>query len=212
MFSIDTNKYRVIDISYLVIPGSDPERPFDVTRGLLADRSYKFDITNTHTHVGTHIESSAHFFDDGVPIDDYPLDSFFGRAVVLDIDLPADASHVSADYVHQRIGDIIRDHDIIVCRNLAGGWEVKKYLTEEVANYFASHKAKMIVFGSGVSMGESVEKGRRFHEILMRNTTFLEIVSGLDKITKRELFVMALPVLVKGLDSSWCRAVAIEDK
>jgi len=212
LFSIDSNKYRVIDISYLVTPGSNPERPFDVSRGLLADNSYKYDVHNTHTHVGTHVESSAHFFDDGTPIDEYDINAFHGRGVLLEVDLPPDQLHISSDYIDSRIGGLVREGDVVVCRNVTNSWQDKRYLTEDAALYLKAKKIKMIVFGDGVSMGESVDKGRRFHEILMRETTFLEIVSGLEKITKPEFFVMALPVLIKGLDSSWCRAIVIEER
>jgi kynurenine formamidase len=46
----------------------------------------------------------------------------------------------------------------------------------------------------------------------MRGTTFLEIIENVDQISRREFFVMALPFLVKGIDSGWCRAIVIEDK
>ena len=212
MFNIDHDRYRVIDISSLVVPGSDPGRPFEMTKGRLGDGTFKYDICNTNTHVGTHVESAAHFFEDGAAIDEYEIASFYGRGILLDIDLPDSERHITLDYVKGRIDDIIKEHDIVVCRIIQGSWDAKKYLAEDVALYFRDKNAKMVVLGDGVSMGETIDQGRRFHEILMRNTTLLELVNGLDQISKREFFVMALPMLVKGLDSSWCRAIVIEEK
>ncbi len=212
MFNIDMSKHRVVDISLPIVPGADTDRPFEVRRGYLADGAYKYDITNTHTHVGTHVESSSHFYDDGKSIDQYQLEAFYGRGVLLHIDLNGE-KHVTADYVERAIGDRLRENDIVVCRNASNGDpKGKRFISEEAALYLKHKKAKMVVLGPNVSMGETVEEGRRIHDVLMRETTFLELVSNLEQITKPEFFVMALPILVKGLDSSWCRAVVIEEK
>lgn len=211
MFSIDTSKHRVVDISIQIVPGADSDRPFEARRGYLADGTYKHDITKTHTHVGTHVESSSHFYEDGRSIDQYQLDAFYGRGVLLHIDLNGE-KHVSADYVDRAIGDRLRENDIVVCRNASRDPESKKYMSEGAALYLKQRKAKMVVLGPNVSMGETVDAGRRIHDVLMRDTTFLEFVSNLEQITKPEFFVMALPILVKGMDSSWCRAVVVEER
>ena len=53
MFTIDLSAYRIVDLSYEVIPPGTEDRPFQIQRGLLADNAYKYDILKTHTHVGT---------------------------------------------------------------------------------------------------------------------------------------------------------------
>lgn len=213
MFDIDLNKYNVIDISFLVTPGEDPVRPFEMERAYLADRSYKFDVIKTHSHVGTHVEASSHFFDDGMSVEKYELSVFFGRGILLDIDPEICANEIDAKYVSSAIGDIIKENDIIICRNKRqDAANSKRYFARDAALYFKEKKTKMIAFGKGVGIGNSIEKTRDFHEILMRDTVFLEIIQNLEKINRRIFFVMALPVLIKGIDSSWCRAVIIEEK
>ncbi|MGB9594732.1 MAG: cyclase family protein, partial [Candidatus Poribacteria bacterium] len=85
MFDIDLSKYRIIDLSYEVIPPGSEDRPFVIERGYLADMAYKYDVTKTHSHVGTHVETPAHFFDGGKDVVDLPLTTFFGRGILLDI-------------------------------------------------------------------------------------------------------------------------------
>jgi len=63
-FHIDEAKYRIVDLSTRIAPPGTEDRPFRVERGRLADDSFKHDVS-THTHVGTHIESPAHFFEGG---------------------------------------------------------------------------------------------------------------------------------------------------
>ena len=104
MFCIDEEKYRVIDISFQVVPGQGGDRPFEMRPGILADGALKYDITNTHTHVGSHVESAAHFFEDGTPIDKYPLAAFYGPGVLLEVD-PDQDGPVPAAEVAQRFAD-----------------------------------------------------------------------------------------------------------
>lgn len=212
MFGIDETRYEVIDISARVHLGQTGDRPFEASRGCLADRSWKYDITNTHTHVGTHVEASSHFFDDGKSIDQYPLSAFYGRGLLLHVNLN-DSKYIDADYLERQIGRLSRPGDIVVCRNERPfGPENKRFFNEDSAVWLRDRETKMVALGPNVSLGDSTESGRRFHEILMRNTTFLEIIDNLEKISRPEFFVLALPFLVCGIDSGWCRAIVIQDR
>ena len=106
MFDIDLNKYRIVDISYEVVPPGSDDRPFVMERGLLADRAYKYDVTETHSHVGTHVEAPAHFFDGGKAVTDLPLTTYFGRAVLLEIDDAEENSAILPPFLEKAIGDI----------------------------------------------------------------------------------------------------------
>lgn len=206
MFSIDLNKYRIIDLSTDVIPPGSEERPFRVERGFLSDRAYMHNVW-THTHVGTHIEASSHFFDDGKDIDGYPLDAFFGRAILLD----AEPGVISDVLIEELIGDIIREQDIVICRNKRVGLGYP-YLTADSARWLADKKIKMLGIDANFKLGRDVEEGRLIHHILMsKGATFIEFLDNLHLISKREFFFLALPYKAK-LDSSWTRAIAIEER
>ena len=206
MFSIDLDKYRIIDLSLDVIPPGTEDRPFKVEKGLLSDRAYMHKVW-THSHVGTHIEASSHFFDDGKDIDEYPLDAFLGRAILLD----AEPGIIDEKVIEGLIGDIIKEQDIIICRNKRTG-SGYPYLTSESARWLADKKIKMLGIDTNFKLGRDVEEGRLIHNILMsREVTLIEFLSNLDLISRREFFFLALPYKVK-LDSSWTRAIAIEEK
>ena len=63
MFNLE--EYEIIDISYTVVPGENPDRPFAIQKALLDDKTFRYDILKTHSHVGTHVEVGAHFYEDG---------------------------------------------------------------------------------------------------------------------------------------------------
>lgn len=212
-------KYRVIDISSTVIPGEDADRPFAIQRSLLQDKTFRYDILKAHSHVGTHVEVGAHFYEGGKSITDYPLEAFYGSGILF----PVSEMKVTDKICEKTIGGGIKEGDIVVIRNDTGAKLSKQEvylegnsklptLTPEAAQWFANKKVKMLILGS-LRLGETIEKTRKFHDILMsKGAVFVEIVDNLGKITKPRFFVMALPYKVQGLDSSFCRAIIIEEK
>jgi len=215
----ELKKYRVIDISYTVIPGENPDRPFAIQKALLQDGTFRYDILRAHSHVGTHVEVASHFYEGGRSITEYPLDAFYGPGILF----PIREMRVTEKVCEKTIGKEIREGDIVVVRNDTGIKLSKQQLyledtsglptlTPEAAKWLADKKVKMLVLDF-IRLGEDVERIRKFHDILMsKGVVFVEIVDNLDKITKPRFFVMALPYKVQGLDSSFCRAIVIEEK
>lgn len=206
MFNIDLTRYRILDLSKEIIPPGTEDRPFKVQKSFLSDRTYKHDVW-THSHVGTHIEASSHFYDDGKDINEYPLEAFFGRAILLD----AEPEVIDARSIESLIGDIIKEQDIVICRNRRVG-SGYPYLTAESARWLAEWNIKMLGIDTNFKLGRDVEEGRLIHDILMsKGTTLIEFLDNLHLISKREFFFIALPYKVK-MDSSWTRAIAIEER
>ena len=215
----ELKKYRVIDISYTVIPGENPDRPFAIQKALLQDGTFRYDILRAHSHVGTHVEVASHFYEGGRSITEYPLDAFYGPGILF----PVREMRVTEKVCERTIGKEIREGDIVVVRNDTGIKLSKQQLyledtsglptlTPEAAKWLADKKVKMLVLDF-IRLGEDVERIRKFHDILMsKGVVFVEIVDNLDKITKPRFFVMALPYKVQGLDSSFCRAIVMEER
>lgn len=213
MFDIDLSRYRIIDISYEVVPPGTDFRPFVVERGLLADDAFKYDISKTHTHVGTHVESPAHFFEDGKSITDLPLTQFFGRGILCPIKLGSDEV-ITAEYLEKTVGDIVKPGDTLITRNDAPpkSGEKPPRFCHEAAVWIRDHGIKGLVLGDDIGMGEDVPTTRDFHDVLQRQDfCFIEFLSNLGAISQREFFFMALPFKVRGMDSGWARAIVIEE-
>lgn len=217
MFNL--NDYEIIDISHTVIPGEDVDRPFAIQKALLQDKTFRYDILKTHSHVGCHVEVGAHFYENGKTITDYPLERFHGPGVLLSVKKMA----VDGEYCYRSIGNIIQEGDIVVIRNDTGitltkqqlymeGEDKLPKLSPSAAKWLAKYKPKLIVLDY-IRFGENIEETRLFHDILMSvDSNFVEFVENLDKITQKRFYVMALPYKVQGLDSSFCRAIIIQEK
>jgi len=216
---INFEDYEIIDISHTVVPGEDADRPFAIQKALLQDKTYRYDILKTHSHVGCHVEVGAHFYDDGKTITDYPLERFHGPGVLLSVKEMV----VTADYCEKILENTIQEGDIVVIRNDTGikltkqqlymeGEERLPKLTPGAAKWFAKYNPKLIVLDY-IRFGEDIEETRQFHDILMsKDVNFVEFVDNLENITQERFYVMALPYKVQGLDSSFCRAIVIQKK
>ena len=217
MFNLED--YEIIDISYTVVPGENPDRPFAIQKALLQDNTFRYDILKTHSHVGTHVEVGAHFYEDGKTITEYPLERFHGPGVLLSVNEMV----VTEDTCETSLGNKIQDGDIIIIRNDTGIKLTKQQiylgvedrlpkLTPSAAKWLAKYNPKLIVLDY-IRFGEDIDETRQFHDILMSlDVNFVEFVDNLDKITKERFYVMALPYKVQGLDRSFCRAIVIQEK
>ena len=217
MFDIDLTKYRLVDLSYEVTPNQPGDRPLMMQRGFLADRAFKYDITKTHSHVGTHVESPAHFYEGGKDLTGFPLTSFMGRAVLAEVHDASSVLAILPEHLEADVGAILREGDILILRNndqssLAGGVAALPHLTPEAARWMAARKIKLLGVDNYVRLACDIESGRELHDILMsQDICFVEWLDNLDQLRRKEFFFMALPWKVRTMDSSWARAVAIEE-
>lgn len=217
MFELDLTRYRVVDLSLEVVPDGTQDRPFRAVRGVLPDGCFKYDITCTHTHVGTHVEVPAHYWENGASVCDVPLTCFMGRAVLLHVTDATPGMALNAEYCARRLEGMIQREDCVICRNetpatLTGNPADLPYLLPEAAEYLAHFRPKLLGIDTNVRLGCDIPEGRRIHELLMGvGCSFVEFLSHLDDLRRDVFYLMALPFKVRGMDSGWCRAVAIEE-
>jgi kynurenine formamidase len=212
VFDIDFSKYRLVDLSLEVVPNQLTQgRPFEVREGRLGDGTLKYDIVNTHTHVGTHVESPLHFYFTGRTCTDYPLDHFMGRATILATEIPGDEPRVSADYVRGQLEPRRGQFEILFVRNDSGRNPL--VFDMECVTYFAELGLKLFVFESTIHFGQGLEDGRTFHDRLLgRDTLLVEFPANGSALDRESFYVFAVPLRVRGIDSSACRLFAVLER
>ncbi|MFP4057076.1 MAG: cyclase family protein [Candidatus Brocadiia bacterium] len=212
-FSIDTRKYRVVDLSYQVVPPGTADRPYVIQLGRLADNAYKFDITRTHTHVGTHVEAPAHFYLGGKDFTELPLEAFFGRGILLDVTDAAEAQRIDGAYLREKLAAVIEPGDIVVARNSDLGAEATPSFTPEAALWFRERRIKMLGVDQHFRLGPTITATRALHDILMsQDICLIEFLDNLAELRRPDLFFMALPFKCAQIDSAPARAIAIEER
>ena len=218
MFDIDLTKYRIVDLSYEVVPGASEDRPFDAVRGRLADDCFKYDVSRTHTHVGTHVELPAHYWEDGADVVAFPPEAFMGRGILFKIDATLEGPAITTEYCEQQLGGLIQAGDCVLCRNdnpatVTGNAEDLPHLTPDAASYLRGKQIKILGIDDKVRLSRNIPEGRKLHEILMgAGCNLVEFLDNLAELGRDEFYFMALPWKIQKMDSSWCRAIAIEEK
>ncbi|MFB3787072.1 MAG: cyclase family protein [bacterium] len=212
VFHIDFTKYRLVDLSRLVIP-NQPEaadRPFLIQESFLPDRTCKFDI-QTHSHVGTHVESPWHFYRAGKSISDFPLEKFMGRCRMLRAVPAGQGNSVTLEFVRDVLEPLRGQFEILLVRNDSA---VKPIFVDlKVVEYLQDFNLQLLVFTTDVHFGRDMEEGRRFHELLMsREVCLVEIPAQCEELGRDDFYLFAAPMRVQGLDSAMCRLFAVVER
>jgi len=217
---------RIYDLSQPVFtncpqyPDENP-RPAQVRLFyMLAVQGVNKEIVELSTHTGTHCDAPYHFFDKGATIDQVPLETYIGRATILDLRGMQPGSAIERADV-ERFAARIADGDIVL---LNTGWghrraNSKEFLTEyvylsgEAAQCFVERGAKGVGIDA-VSLGgyNDPNKAGPSHKALLGSGKFIveelyfpdEVMDG-----KERLFV-AVPVKLQGTSGAWTRAMLWE--
>lgn len=211
-FDIDFKKYDLVDLSLEVRLNQDvPGRPFEVREGRLGDGTRKFDIVNTHTHVGTHIESPWHFYGEGNTCSDYELRKFMGPARLLRGALPAGHDQVPVDYVREQLEGHRGSFKHLVVRNETEHRPLRFH--RDCVDYFASLDLDVFAFDATIEFGQGQKDGERFHDLLLgKHTLLAEFPDNTDALQRDAFYLFAVPLKIKGVDSSACRMFAVVER
>lgn len=213
---------RLFDLSQPLFDGCPncPEHP-PVRLPVTADHAvegWRMEEFHMASHTGTHLDAPLHKLAGGASIDCYPLETFCGEPVVLDL------AHLSA-------GHPIGPEDLQAAHEVSGrilllhtGWDRKRAPTEEWIHrspYLSPAGAEWVVErgvkGVGIdhfSIGGTGADNAPTHEILLGNGVWvieeLFFREGWQDFAPGSMF-MAMPLLVPGFSGSPCRAVLIKN-
>ena len=212
LFDIDLKAYKLVDLSLEVVPNQTTEgRPFEVKEGRLGDGTLKYDIVNTHTHVGTHIESPVHFYFKGKTCTDYSLDHFMGKATLLKTDIEECAPRVTLDFVKRQLEPRRGSFEILFVRNDTPRNPL--IFDMDCVPYFAELGLKLFIFDCTINFGQGLEDGKTFHDLLLsRDCLLVEFPANGQALDRDMFYLFAMPLKIKGIDSSGCRLFAVVER
>lgn len=171
-----------------------------------------FRLTDLHTvvHAGTHCDAPAHYIEGGKMIDQMPLDSFIGEAIMIDVDAK-DGKELPASILE---GKDVRKGDILLFRtNMSKSWNQEEYITDypylsvELAEKLVEIGVKAI--GVDALSPEPVDSDKIHKVILGAGITFIENLNNLDQIDVERFHFSAAPTLIANAEGGLARAYAI---
>lgn len=170
------------------------------------------------THVGTHIDAPLHFVEGGRTIDEFPLETFTGPGVCLDVSVD-EAREITLEEVKAAAGEVRKD-DIVL---LYTGWYHKygdddydphPWFGREVAEWFVDQGVKLIATDTitpdlpGPIRPDDYEEFPVHRTLLGEEILIAEHLTNLEPLTGDRLEVFAFPLKIEGGDGAQARFVA----
>ena len=207
---------RIYDISVPIRPGGlvypgNPEIEISLQQAVAKGAGANVSVIRFGSHTGTHADAARHFFDDGQPVDEIPLDRLIGPALLLgfaDNVRAVGAAELKAQNLngHKRILLRTRNSALLSQKDFARDYT---YLAPDGAEYLVEKGVELV--GIDYLSIEQFHSGHhRTHRTLLAKSVV--ILEGLDLSVPKpgEYQLVCLPLRIEGCDGAPARAVLIE--
>jgi arylformamidase len=164
------------------------------------------------SHTGTHIDAPKHFYDEGLTVDQLPLEHFLGRAKVFEI---KDTMEITVEDL-KPLPMLRGDRILLKTRNSAlmtkGEFDTDfTHITPEAARYLAEIGIRTLGFDYLSVEKYGVEVPETHYALLGAGIVIIEgLVMG--EVPPGEYEMIALPLNIKGGNGSPIRVVLVEDE
>lgn len=217
---INFSNYHLHDLTHTYTDGL-PGYEWEQARTKEAD-GWNARWLRIYSHVGTHMDSPHHFEVNEVSIDQFTPEQLTGRAWVVDCHITKDQQLLGLDIL-EGIADRFLPGDSLLLRT---GWDKLMRtdydrwknglprISESLANWMVAHKVKMLgVEPPSVADINNLEEVTLIHEILLTgNVIIIEGLTGLDRVKRDVVDLIALPLKLSGGDGAPARVIALEEK
>lgn len=175
----------------------------------------------TATHCGTHIDAPLHKIKGGKSIDEYPLERFFGEAVVIDLYGKSADEEITYNDVYKYDNLIGAGVNVLLCT----GWGEKKsadtkdeylyhspWLGRAAVEYLVEKNVNAVGIDHFSIGGANPNNVSIPHEILLSNDVLIIEGLYLPKVLldNKTWLLSVFPIKIKDASGSLARAVAIE--
>lgn len=213
---------HILEISSPVYPGMKPVSITPIKSISMGDSSNSWYISMGN-HVGTHVDSQRHFYQDGKSISEHDVEDFIlNKAVIIDVPKRAGELILRSDL--EMFQNEISEVSMIMIRT---GFQTFRTTEPDIyinkgpclsisaARYLSDFYPTLRALGIdsiSISSPEHREEGREAHKILLKNPKFL-IVEDMNLESKPHFYstVVIAPLLIKDIDSSPCTVIGFAD-
>jgi len=210
---------QLLNEKMLVYPDTAPPT-FQVTNTVEKD-GYNEHLISMLSHTGTHVDAPRHMLKGGKPLDQFPLDKFIGRAMVIDC---RGRNEISFDFLQSFKDTIAKVEFVLFYTGWQQRWNTERYFancpipTKEAALWLTKFNLKGVGVDAfsldQISSALAVnEENLPNHYIFMRKEILLiEFLTNLDKLPNRPFTFHCFPLKVENADGSPVRAIAAIDE
>ncbi len=160
-------------------------------------------IVTFPSHVSTHIDAPLHMVPSGKSLSNYPIDTFIGEAILLDVrrqtEIDDDINEVQNNdmvFLFTGYSQHIYESDY---------YEHNPVLTEKTTQRLIDKKIKIL----GIDSFTPDNPPYRVHKMLLQNDILIvENLIDLQKITKKRFRCYIFPLKLQDADGAPCRVIA----
>ena len=217
---IDLSKYRVIDLSYELIPGERKidgtythgetwvNRPIEVQEFMAYGARMHF--IQAQTHLGTHCEAAYKYLDEGPDAAGMKLESYLGEAVLCDFSDRQGGDVITVDDFEQAG---VQEGDGVLLRTDVELMGEMPHMTTESLDWLIDTGIKLLASGGNLLYGPTYpDHLAAERKLLERGIPTIDALYDLAQIRKKRVFFIALPVKMQRVTAAWTRAIALEEK
>ncbi|MBS3764895.1 cyclase family protein [Candidatus Bipolaricaulota bacterium] len=211
---------QLVDLTYSVSPSSSVwpgDRGPEFTQlSELPHDDVNLSRLSMNLHTETHVDAPSHFIKGGATIDELPLTNFFGEAVVYLPDDKLRGQTIELEEV-KKSGITLNQDEVFILNSGLGDLKgddryYKDFPTPSVnlVNWLLDHGIKC--YGTDCpSIDPLSSESHENHELLLSGgIPIVENLANLDQLNQaEEILFFSLPLELKGLEASPCRATAI---
>jgi arylformamidase len=167
-------------------------------------------------HTGTHIDAPEHMHSGKAHVNDLPLETYMGEALVVDMQHKAPKGTIDAMDLEEAIGQKVKEGDMLLIRT---EWSKNygaenyhsdsPYLTAEAAEWCIQRGVRLVGADCHPTKHGDPASGFKLM-VLGAGIPFLSNIDNLDQISKERVTLMAFPLNFIGVEASMVRAVVLE--
>jgi kynurenine formamidase len=199
-----------VDLTRTIVDNLDVF-PGNEKTNLIHNREHKKHGYNSHRleidmHTGTHIDGPMHFGMSNKYLNEFPLEKFIGKGVMLDV---RGEKNIKMKDAYRSLE--LKEKIVLFYTGKDKDFGSEDYFTNnpviqrDLAHFLVNNEIKMI----GLDSSSPDQSPFEIHKIFFKNNVLIcENLTNFDKVFGKEFDVIALPLNVRA-DSSIARVVAV---
>jgi kynurenine formamidase len=163
------------------------------------------------THTGTHMDAPCHIIQNARSLDEFPMDKFIGKAIVLDC---SQISSISLNFLKLKETEIKEKDFILFYTGWQDKWNTPNYfdefptLTTEAVEWLLTFNLKALGFDA-ISVDRLADNNLPNHHLLLnKEILIIENMMNLDKLINKDFELNCIPLKIQKADGSPIRAFA----
>jgi kynurenine formamidase len=209
---------KLIDLTHLiredmpVFPG-DPQpeitEPMTLGKDICTVQTIRF-----NNHIGTHLDAPSHFIENGITVDQIPLEILIGKAIILDFTDKDKDGLITKEELQRHRHRLNRGARVLIRTGWDKNFTSANYyqnfpcLTLEAAEYLVDRD--VILLGMDTPSPSPLDDPRQLiHKTLLgAGIVIVESLKNLSLIDRHECELIILPLPFEDFSGSPCRVVA----